>query len=817
MMRRAFSHAAILAVLLTTGTPAQAANPQLGSIVPRGAQRGTEVELIFNGDRLNDAEQILIYEPGLEVAGFEIVNEKQLKARLKIADDCSLGTKRFRIRTKTGLSDMKTFRIGPLPTVAEVEPNNEFASPQAIPLNVTVDGRITNEDVDYYVVEAKKGDRITAEIEGIRLGDSFFDPYLAILNEARFELTTSDDAALTYQDGIASLIAPEDGKYIIQIRETAWGNGNFYRCHIGHFPRPRAVVPAGGKPGEKLTLTFHGDVAGPITQEVQLPEQPEWEFAVFAEDAHGVSPTGVPFRISPLENTVEQEPNNTVAEATVGPAPGAFNGLIGEPGDVDFFKFTAVKGQQLDIRVYARQLRSELDSLLTIHNASGGAIASNDDTGGPDSYLRFNPPEDGDYCLSVRDHLGRGGPAFHYRVEVTPITPALDLTVNEFVQYREAKLVVPQGNRVPVLINATRRDFGGPIEFLGDNLPAGVSIESVTLAPDQATAQVLLVAAADAPLSSSFSQIVGKLADPSQPLALISGMTRQDCIMARGQNQRPVFVESMPSLAISVIEQAPFTLEVVQPKVPLVQNGVMQLKVVATRAEGFTAPIKIDLLNNPPGVNSSRESSIAEGQTEATITINAAGNAQVKEHPIAVRGEATVGNGPIMVSSPFSALKVTEPYVQLAFQQSAIETGAEGAMVVTVETPKEYEGEAEVQLLGLPNKVTAEPMKLTKETKELIFKLKADAEASPGMNKAVFCQIVITQDGEPIQHNLGMGTLRVDKPLPPKPNASPVAKAEEKKEAPAKPLSRLEQLRLEQKQKLEAQNATPETKPAGGQ
>lgn len=818
MPRRALLHAASLAAAMVTCAVASAAAPQLEALLPRGAQQGTEVELQLSGDRLADAEQLLIYEPGLEVLSFEVVNEKQIKAKLKIAADCSLGTKRLRVRTKTGLSDMKTFRVGSLPNHAEVEPNNEFTAPQAIPLNVTIEGRITNEDVDYYVVEAKKGDRITAELEGIRLGDSFFDPYIAILNESRFELSTSDDAALIYQDGVASIIAPEDGKYIIQIRETAWGNGNYYRCHVGHFPRPRAVVPAGGKPGEKLSLTFYGDVAGEITHEVQLPAEPPFEYAALAQDAGGVSPTGVPFRLSPLDNTVEKEPNNAVGEATAGPAPGAFNGLIGEPGDVDFFKFTAVKGQQLDIRVHARQLRSELDSLLTIHNASGGAVASNDDTGGPDSYQRFNPPADGEYYLSVRDHLDRGGPAFHYRVEVTPITPQLELSVNEFVQYREPKLVVPQGNRLPILINATRRDFGGPLEFLGENLPAGVTIESVALAPDQNTAQVLLAAAPDAPLGATFAQIVGKLADPNQPLALISGLTRQDCIMARGQNQRPVFVESMPSLAIGVVEKAPFTLEIVKPKVPLVQNGVMQLKVVATRAEGFTAPIKIDLLNNPPGVNSSRESSIAEGQTEATITLNAAGNAQVKEHPIVVRGEATVGNGPVMVASPFSSLTVSEPYVQLAFQQSAIELGGEGAMVVTVETPKAYDGEAEVQLLGLPNKVTAEPMKLTRDIKELVFKLKADPEAAPGMNKNVFCQITIMQEGEPIQHNLGSGVLRVDKPLPPKPNAQPVAAAEKKPDAaPAKPLSRLEQLRLEQKQKLEAQNAAPATKPAGGE
>ena len=33
------------------------------------------------------------------------------------------------------------------------------------------------------MVEAKKGQRITAEVEGMRLGESPLDPYLAILDE----------------------------------------------------------------------------------------------------------------------------------------------------------------------------------------------------------------------------------------------------------------------------------------------------------------------------------------------------------------------------------------------------------------------------------------------------------------------------------------------------------------------------------------------------------------------------------------------------------------------------------------------------------
>ena len=47
------------------------------------------------------------------------------------------------------------------------------------------------------------------------------------------------------------------------------------------------------------------------------------------------------------------------------------------------------------------------------------AIAGNDDSGGPDSYLRFAVPADGDYLISVHDHLKAGGADYAYRVEIT--------------------------------------------------------------------------------------------------------------------------------------------------------------------------------------------------------------------------------------------------------------------------------------------------------------------------------------------------------------------------------------------------------------
>src|SRR5579872_4606085 len=264
-MRNPLRIAVLAFALLATATSAtRAASPSLGGLSPRGAQRGTEVEVTFSGGQLDDAQEILFYEAGIEVAKFEVVNPTTVKALFKIAPECALGSHRLRVRTATGISDLRPFFVGALPEVVEKEPNSDFAAPQPIAMNVTVNGTADNEDVDYYVVEAKKGDRITAEVEGIRLGVTLFDAYVAIMSAARFELASSDDSALVWQDGIASIVAPEDGKYIIQVRESSYaGNGAcLYRVHVGNFPRPTALLPAGGKYGETLQVTFLGDVLG---------------------------------------------------------------------------------------------------------------------------------------------------------------------------------------------------------------------------------------------------------------------------------------------------------------------------------------------------------------------------------------------------------------------------------------------------------------------------------------------------------------------------------------------------------------------------
>src|SRR5262245_19870620 len=200
-----------------------AASPVLSGISPRGGQRGKEEVLVFGGARLADAKEILCYSTGFTVKKLEVVNDTQVKATVPIAAECALGQHAMRVRTASGISELRTVWVGSLPVVAEKEPNSDFSAPQKIPLNVTVAGVVDNEDVDYYAVECKKGQRLSVEIEAMRLANTLFDPYVAILDSKRFEVASSDDSPLLKQDGMCSIVVPEDGTYHVQVRESAYG------------------------------------------------------------------------------------------------------------------------------------------------------------------------------------------------------------------------------------------------------------------------------------------------------------------------------------------------------------------------------------------------------------------------------------------------------------------------------------------------------------------------------------------------------------------------------------------------------------------
>ncbi|NNM30414.1 MAG: peptidase, partial [Akkermansiaceae bacterium] len=799
--------------------PVAAFTPVVNLIEPRGVQRGTEAVVTFVGDRLYDPREVIFYHPGITARKIEKVGDdhKRVKVSLTIAADAALGEHPMRLRCKGGVSWMRTLWVGQFPTVFEKRQdkkdlNNDFNAPQEVPLNSTVQGVADREDVDYYRVACRKGQRLSVEVEGMRLGRVLFDPYVAILDQNRFELASSDDAPLLNRDSALSLVVPEDGNYTIMVRESSYQGQPTcqYRLHIGEFPRPTAVYPPGGRPGEERKFTFIGDAAGETTTELALPNE-ETEIRAFARAGDLLAPSGNPVRVSSIPYYNEKEPNEGSAEATpVGEAPMvpiAFHGVISKKEDKDWFRFAARKGQKIRVQVYARQLRSPLDSYIIVRNAKDGKQIGNNDDGTqrqPDSRLDFDVPEDGEYLVNIRDQLYGSGPDYTYRIEVGPRRPAISASfpyAQRNISQKWKVISVPRGNRVAKVVNISRANIGCDIECAADGLPGGVRLD-VDPAPRSVTSfPMVFEAAPDAPLEGGLYRFTVK--DPKSGL---TGPLKEAIHHIEVNNAGTFHTTRSERLAVAVIEKAPFEIQLEVPPVPLVRNGVMLLTARARRDEGFDAPIKVTLPWKPPGVGGPTSVDIKKGENEATIQINANGEAPVRSWRICILAEATTKRGPVLVSSRLQTLDVGEPYLGVKIEMAATQPGKNTDMLCKIEQLKPFDGNARLILQGLPHGVSASEVSITSDSKEVIFPLEVTGEARKGKHATIFCQAVVTKDGHPVTSTASpKGVLRIDPPPPapkkPAPEkkdapAEAAAKAAEPKKQPAKkPLSRLEQLR----------------------
>lgn len=803
------------AILIASALCAAAFTPDLRYVQPRGGKLGTEVEVQFQGNRLYEPQEVLLYKKGITVKSLEKGKDhKSAKAVLVIAPDAELGEHPMRLRCKSGITYMRTFWVGQFPTVMEARTedgkrdlNNEFNEPQKINLHTTVQGWADREDADYYQVQAKKGDRLSVEVEGMRLGRVMFDPYVAILDKNRFELAVSDDSALLKRDCATSIIVPEDGPYTILVRESAYGGSRDceYRLHVGNFPRPTAVYPPAAKPNEEVEFTFIGDPGGDIKAKIKTPAE---TFAAFAKTGQFSSPSGNVVEISPLDYLNETEPNEgskgAIPTSNPPSAPFAFHGILSKKEDKDWFRFAAKKGQNLRIQVFARSLRSPLDSVLILRNAKDGKqIASNDDqtNGIPDSRIDFKVPEDGEYLLNIRDQLYRSGPDYVYRIEVANRVPEISLTLpsaNRNDTQLDKMINIPRGNRLAIAPNITRSNIGCDITFHAPKLPNGVSVKTPAVPRSLGNFPILFEAKADAPVGGGLYSL--EIEDPKTKLR---GPFKETISHVYVNNQGDYQVTKTNELSIAVIEEAPFHLDLFAPPVPIVRNGTMNLKVTARRAEGFNKKIKVTLPWKPPGIGAPNEVDIPEGKNEVILTLNAKADAPISDWQLLVTGQSDTDKGRVRVSSGFVDLKVSEPFLNVAIEMAATNPGVNTNLIAKVEQLQEFQGDARVVLHALPHGVSSEEKNINTKSAEITFPLKVADDARKGKHANLFCQVIVTKDGHPIPHNVGHGgTLRIDPPppAPKKPEKKEDAPKVVSKPAAKKPLSRLEQLRQQNAQ-----------------
>ena len=134
-----------------------------------------------------------------------------------------------------------------------------------------------------------------------------------------------------------------------------------------------------------------------------------------------IGPRGVtpPLRIFVSQYPVisEKEPNNQPSEAQQVQLPATIVGRIDGAGDVDHFRFDALKDQKLIFNVHASRIGSPLEPVVTVHSATGREMRTTLEHHGGDPVLIFVAPDDGQYVLRLRDLRYRGGANYEYRID----------------------------------------------------------------------------------------------------------------------------------------------------------------------------------------------------------------------------------------------------------------------------------------------------------------------------------------------------------------------------------------------------------------
>ncbi len=269
-------------------------------------------------------------------------------------------------------------------------------------------------------------------------------------------------------------LAPTGGPRGTTTRVTVTG-GNLDEVTAVTANVPNVVVKLAGLPGAK-------ELALDVTVGAAVPVGPV--HLTFAGTGGKSAP--VAFAIDRFAAVPEAGATDSARTAMAVKLPATIVGTIDRAGDVDYFRFTAERGDSIGVQVTAGELGSKLDPALVLTDETGTVLAEGTTS------LGFVARANGTYAIGVRDREFRGGADFGYRLHVGDVpvvtgvfplavprgrTSSVHVTgVNLGAHGITAKVTVPAdaapGSSVPVSLGAVQAV--GPAVVQVSELPSVV-------------------------------------------------------------------------------------------------------------------------------------------------------------------------------------------------------------------------------------------------------------------------------------------------------------------------------------------------------
>jgi hypothetical protein len=747
----------LAATLAVVAQPA----PKLTAISPQWIQRGTTIDVTLTGENLGRITQLLFNgDPGLsatnippamapapsitiESTGGGITraepsvarDDKRLVLKVTAAAEVSFSPRELRVVGPGGVSNPLNLNVGQWPEIAEREGNGTLQSAQPVDLPAVISGTLnTGSQTNHYRFKAAKGQEMVFEVDAARRG-SVLDSSLAVVDVKGRELARNEDAV-----GLDSLLfftAPEDGDYIVQLRDYRYRGGRdySYRLYAGPIPYVESIFPYGGQRGKTVEIAISGrNLDGTAKMALNIDPKARRTQEIRVKTPRGYSNL-IPFDASDLNEINEAEPNDGITNSQAATAPFVLNGRIGAAKDTDRVKFKSATDQKLVCEVAAGRFGSKLDALLTLSDTNGTVLQRNDDANGADARLEFDAKKDTEYFLAVRDLTERGGEQFGYRLSVRP--PSAAAAAGFVARFLPDASRVNRGGTTTIRCEVTRAGgFDGPVRFAFADLPSGVFAQPLVVPNGPASGILVLSATKDAPLGSF-------------PIRLTaSGVIAGKTVTVTAE---PLIGDRVVKQAyLTVLEAVPFTLELATLNASPEQNQSATVEVLAQRDEGFTGDIKIIAEGFSAGrepISKSfdgAEAVIKGADSLGKLTLKPKMDSEVGTRTVVVRGEAmsdgrqtitytrpmpiTVTQYPLILSSTLPRLSLT------VLPPGTASAAGEAETKIKVERRAGFNGDVELEIEGLPDGIKSELGKLPASVAEATLKLTVTEKAVVGTN-----------------------------------------------------------------------------------
>ena len=576
--------------------------PELLSIFPTAAQRGSTVEVELHGRVLEGTYAVLFGSP-LLTGSVEKVEPIKLKLtpedekevekglsgqrvllRVNVDPAAPPGRYWLRLVAPKGVSNKFSFFVHTGPVVLETRnPHSTPTEAQPLRLPAVVTGRISREgELDYYSFEADEGQqlRFVAVMHsgggnllgrqqlGTQLtleepGSSWFDAHrprwLAVVYPP---ITPEQVSILRYR-------FPRSGRYLLAVSCFL----NIYRPHYSYqlMAGPQDAPPVLPEESFAVNVLKRSFVRKlePTRMELLLARTVLSEKSAAESSSSGTQVTGPDVSQAQSSDPAsasaapvrapEQEPNDAPSQALELELPALVEGVIDRPGDVDSFKIRVAGARKLAFEIETPDaFPPAFNPKITVLDANGEQELFTNVyrflAGDGDDWVKRIEPKmiytfgsDEAYLLQVRDMTARHGrSSFRYRILIRPQIPHMGK-----IDVKEDRINLARGQAAKLtVITEQEEGYSGAISLEVENLPPGVRASTATeVEPEKLPP--LAEGEKERYLPKSQKAVILLAASADAPLTRVPQLLR---VMARpvveGKLGAPALVQEVPLMVL---------------------------------------------------------------------------------------------------------------------------------------------------------------------------------------------------------------------------------------------------------------------------